>query len=88
MTVSFSQPIRAIVTGHTRGLGAALAAQLLQRGLAVLGISRRAHPSLATQFGADRFAELALDLSDPRRSPPGWPAARSNASPRARAACC
>ncbi|PRG54054.1 SDR family oxidoreductase [Burkholderia gladioli] len=65
MTVSFSQPIRAIVTGHTRGLGAALAAQLLQRELAVLGISRRAHPSLATQFDADRFAELALDLSDP-----------------------
>ena len=32
--------IKAIVTGHSRGLGEALAAALLQRGVAVLGLSR------------------------------------------------
>jgi NAD(P)-dependent dehydrogenase (short-subunit alcohol dehydrogenase family) len=37
----------AVVTGHSRGLGAALAEALLQRGHRVLGISRRAHADLA-----------------------------------------
>ncbi|MGU7769996.1 SDR family oxidoreductase [Burkholderia sp. MR1-5-21] len=58
--------VRAIVTGHTRGLGAALAELLLQRGVAVLGLSRSRHPSLGAQAG-DRFAEVELDLSDPAR---------------------
>ncbi|MCQ0032773.1 SDR family oxidoreductase [Burkholderia glumae] len=68
MTPTHSTPpaIRAIVTGHTRGLGAALATQLLRRDIAVLGVSRGAHPSLAAQYGG-RFAEAALDLSDPAR---------------------
>lgn len=35
-------PMKAIVTGHSRGLGAALAAQLTEAGWAVLGISRTA----------------------------------------------
>ncbi|MBN3791338.1 SDR family oxidoreductase [Burkholderia sp. Ac-20353] len=65
-TPSPSPNVRAIVTGHTRGLGAALAAQLLQRDIAVLGLSRSRHPSLGTQAG-DRFAEVELDLSDPAR---------------------
>ncbi|MDB5960017.1 MAG: hypothetical protein JWP59_1311, partial [Massilia sp.] len=32
--------IKAIVTGHSKGLGAALAADLLERGTHVLGIAR------------------------------------------------
>ncbi|MEK7968182.1 SDR family NAD(P)-dependent oxidoreductase, partial [Burkholderia contaminans] len=65
MTASSSAPhVRAIVTGHTRGLGASLAEQLLLEGVAVLGVSRSRHPSLASQAG-DRFAEIELDLSDP-----------------------
>ncbi len=63
---SAAQPIRAIVTGHTRGLGAALATQLLEREIAVLGVSRKAQPSLAERFGT-RFSEVALDLSDTAR---------------------
>ena len=35
-----SSPIRAIVTGHTRGPGAALAEQLLARNVTVMGLSR------------------------------------------------
>ncbi|AOK20841.1 short-chain dehydrogenase [Burkholderia cepacia] len=58
--------VRAIVTGHTRGLGASLAAQLLARGIAVLGVSRSRHPALASQAG-DRFTEIELDLSEPAR---------------------
>ncbi|KUZ42076.1 SDR family oxidoreductase [Burkholderia territorii] len=71
MTASTSAPhVRAIVTGHTRGLGASLAEQLLQEGIAVLGVSRSRHPSLAAQSGnrfAETelgFAETELDLSD------------------------
>jgi NADP-dependent 3-hydroxy acid dehydrogenase YdfG len=56
--------VRAIVTGHTRGLGAALAEQLLQQGIAVLGLSRSRHATLAAQAG-DRLAEVELDLSNP-----------------------
>ncbi|KVE00315.1 SDR family oxidoreductase [Burkholderia anthina] len=63
MTASSSAHVRAIVTGHTRGVGAALAEQLLQEGIVVLGVSRGRHPSLASQAG-DRFAEVELDLSD------------------------
>ncbi len=32
--------IKAIVTGHTRGLGAAIAAELVKRGVTVLGRER------------------------------------------------
>ncbi|MET3212519.1 UNVERIFIED_ORG: NAD(P)-dependent dehydrogenase (short-subunit alcohol dehydrogenase family) [Burkholderia territorii] len=63
MTASSPAHVRAIVTGHTRGVGAALAEQLLQEGIAVLGVSRSRHPSLASQAG-ERFAEVELDLSD------------------------
>lgn len=52
--------MKAIVTGHTKGLGAALAAELLERGARVLGISRSStpHPS-------DRLEQVAADLTDP-----------------------
>jgi benzil reductase ((S)-benzoin forming) len=55
--------ICAIVTGHTRGLGAALAELLLARGIRVLGLGRGVHPALAARHGA-LLAETALDLSD------------------------
>ena len=32
--------IKAVVTGHTRGLGAAVAAELVARGIPVLGVAR------------------------------------------------
>lgn len=65
MTTSSPIPnVRAIVTGHTRGLGAALAEQLLREGIAVLGVSRSRHPSLGAQAG-ERLTEAELDLSAP-----------------------
>jgi len=60
---SFSGPIRAIVTGHTRGVGAALAEQLLLRDIAVLGVSRSRQPALSARF-AQHFTETTLDLAD------------------------
>lgn len=55
--------IKAIVTGHSRGLGEALAAALLQRGVAVLGLSRQGHAALAARHGG-ALSELALDLGE------------------------
>ncbi|WEY39972.1 SDR family oxidoreductase [Paraburkholderia sp. SUR17] len=63
-------PVRAIVTGHTRGLGASLATQLLQRNIDVLGVSRSRHPlagKLASESAGGRFVETELDLSDTAR---------------------
>ncbi|GAB2873788.1 SDR family oxidoreductase [Paraburkholderia jirisanensis] len=57
---------RAIVTGHTHGLGEALAEQLLARGFAVLGIARSRHATLA-QRHADLFEQIELDLADTAR---------------------
>ena len=54
--------IKAIVTGHSRGLGEALAAALLQREVAVLGLSRHGNAALAAQHGA-ALCEVALDLA-------------------------
>lgn len=51
--------IQAILTGHTHGLGAAIAAQLLARGIPVLGIARGAAPD-----AAPAMRQVALDLSD------------------------
>lgn len=67
-TTATPTPIRAIVTGHSRGLGAALAELLLEREVDVLGLGRSAHPTLATRersLSAARFTETALDLADP-----------------------
>ena len=61
-----SSPIRAIVTGHTRGLGAALAEQLLARDVAVLGLSRSRHATLKARFPA-LLEEIELELADPTR---------------------
>ncbi|MEX3939715.1 SDR family oxidoreductase [Paraburkholderia sp. BR10937] len=67
MTISTSAPrstLRAIVTGHTRGLGAALAQSLLQRDIEVLGLGRGAHAELASRH-PERFAQAVVDLADP-----------------------
>jgi len=61
-----SSPIRAIVTGHTRGLGAALAEQLLTRDVAVLGLSRSRHASLKQRFPA-LLEEIELELAETAR---------------------
>jgi NAD(P)-dependent dehydrogenase (short-subunit alcohol dehydrogenase family) len=55
--------MKAIVTGHSRGLGAAIAADLLARKIPVLGLARSRTSALAQQFGS-LFTETALDLSD------------------------
>lgn len=55
--------MKAIVTGHSKGLGAAIAAELLGRGIPVLGLARGHAPGLAGQF-PDLLAELQVDLSD------------------------
>lgn len=58
---------RVILTGHSRGLGAACYTAMLARGWAVLGLSRSAHPQ--SKSLADQYPKLAhevpLDLSSP-----------------------
>jgi len=56
-----------IVTGSSRGLGAALAAQLLAPGHQVLGMARQHNPALAAQAQATGAAltQWAVDLADP-----------------------
>jgi benzil reductase ((S)-benzoin forming) len=51
----------AIVTGVSRGLGASLAATLLERGFTVLGVGRTAGPVLT----GPRFRLARFDLADP-----------------------
>lgn len=56
-----------LITGASRGLGRAMAEQLLQAGHTVLGISRRQEPQLAQaaqQAGAE-LIQWEQDLSDP-----------------------
>ncbi|RFU48693.1 SDR family oxidoreductase [Paraburkholderia sp. DHOC27] len=62
-TSSTSTITRAIVTGHTRGLGAALAEQLLARDIAVLGLSRTTNVALAGQF-PQNLQQVELDLAN------------------------
>lgn len=56
--------MRAILTGHSRGLGAALCESLLRRGVRVLGLSRGGNRALAARFGA-LLGEQQVDLGDP-----------------------
>jgi benzil reductase ((S)-benzoin forming) len=53
----------AIVTGVSRGLGAALARELLERGFRVLGIGRTANSELT----ADHYRFVHVDLGHPER---------------------
>jgi benzil reductase ((S)-benzoin forming) len=55
------------ITGASRGLGAALAAQRLREGHDVIGISRQASPELAALASARglKLTQWTLDLADP-----------------------
>lgn len=53
----------AIVTGHTRGLGEAIARHLLAREFRVLGVARGKNPTLAGEY-SEALVEVSLDLSD------------------------
>ena len=63
MTSVNANEATAIVTGHSRGLGAAIAEHLLSRGARVLGVSRHGNPSLATRF-PEKLEEHVLDVAD------------------------
>ncbi|WP_250508874.1 SDR family oxidoreductase [Caballeronia sp. GACF4] len=53
----------AIVTGHTRGLGAALAETLLARDIRLLALSRNTNAALAARYSG-KLEEVELDLTD------------------------
>lgn len=55
--------MKAILTGHTRGLGAAIAAELLGRHIPVLGLARRRNSGLARHFPVG-LEQVELDLAD------------------------
>src|SRR5689334_8439466 len=52
----------AVVTGHSRGIGEAIANRLLSRGIRVLGLSRHRNTSLAERYPTLR--ETELDIAD------------------------
>jgi benzil reductase ((S)-benzoin forming) len=52
----------AVVTGHTRGLGEAVAVHLLSRGIRVLGVSRHENARLANRF--PKLRQTCLDIAD------------------------
>ena len=52
--------MKAVLTGHTHGLGEALAATLRARGIPVLGLARGRSP----QPDDEGFTQVALDLAD------------------------
>ena len=54
---------KAIVTGHSRGLGAALAEELLARGIPVFGLARQQNVALAERF-PNLLSEARCDLGD------------------------
>jgi NAD(P)-dependent dehydrogenase (short-subunit alcohol dehydrogenase family) len=53
----------AVVTGHSRGIGEAVALHLLARGIRVLGLARRANPKLAAD-DPRALKQVQLDLAD------------------------
>ena len=53
----------AVVTGHSRGIGEAVAEHLLARGARVLGVSRHGNATLMARF-PHRLEEVALDVAD------------------------
>lgn len=56
----------AILTGHSRGLGAALVQDLLVQGFSVIGLSRRplAEPAQRAVHPGSRLDQIAVDLAD------------------------
>lgn len=57
-------PPHVLITGHSSGLGAALADAWLAKGAIVLGLSRRTRPELAAAYPSQLQEEM-LDLSQP-----------------------
>ena len=55
--------MKAIVTGHTKGLGAAIAEDLIARGIPVLGLARGRAPGGAARHPG-LLNEIEIDLSD------------------------
>ena len=55
--------MKAILTGHTRGLGAAICEDLLMRKIPVLGIARASNTELGKRF-PETHEQCELDLSD------------------------
>jgi len=55
--------MKAILTGHTRGLGAAIAEDLLSRNIAVLGVSRNRNIELEKRFSST-LEQAEIDLAD------------------------
>ncbi|MGH8809695.1 MAG: SDR family NAD(P)-dependent oxidoreductase, partial [Noviherbaspirillum sp.] len=56
--------MKAILTGHTRGLGAAIAENLLARNIPVLAIARTGNAALGKRYPAAMLEQVELDLSD------------------------
>jgi benzil reductase ((S)-benzoin forming) len=59
-----TMPMKAVLTGHSRGLGAALADTLLARNIPVLALARHGNTELGTRY-PDTLEQVAVDLSDP-----------------------
>jgi len=74
----------AIVTGVSRGLGAALAGELLERGFTVLGIGRASTPALK----GERYAFVRFDLADAARVDDAVTPALESLAQRAPASVC
>ena len=55
--------MKAILTGHTRGIGASIAAELLSRHIPVLGLARKRNAELGALY-PDLLEQAELDLSD------------------------
>lgn len=55
--------MKAILTGHTRGLGAAIANELLSRDIPVLGLARAGNAALARRY-PEQLTEISADLAD------------------------
>lgn len=55
--------MKAVLTGHTKGLGAAIATTLLARGIPVLGLARTRNDALASGATA-MLQQVELDLAD------------------------
>lgn len=56
--------MKAILTGHTRGLGQAIAAELLAREIPVLGLARSDNPELTKHF-LNLLQQEKVDFADP-----------------------
>lgn len=56
--------MKAILTGHSRGLGAAIASELLAAGIPLLALARHENTELAARYPG-LIEQVCLDLADP-----------------------